>query len=259
VRIVVLLKVVPVVGNELLLPEWRVDRSSELEANGNDDYVLEAALKLVEAHGGEVVTLTMGPATATTAIRKALAMGAVSAMQVVDDALAGSDALATGRVLAAALARLDYDLALAGADSSDGQCGVVGAAVATRLGLPYLSCAASIEPDPIAGMVRVRRITPSGFDVLEARMPALIAGTQLLGEPRYPSLRGIIQARSKAIVTWSLSDLGIAAATVGSAGSSTVVHSVTSPPPRARATFVRDAPDAAVEKIVQFLSARRLI
>ncbi len=258
-QIVVLLKAVPVVGNERLVDGWSVDRSSGLEANGNDEYVLEAALKLVETHGGDVVTLTMGPAPSVEAIRKALAMGAARAVQVADDALAGSDALATGRVLAAALGRLDYDLALAGADTSDGQGGVVGAAVATRLGLPYLSYAASIEPDPAAGVVRVRRISPTGYDVIEARMPALIAGTQLLGEPRYPSLRGIMQARSKQIATWSLADLGIDPASVGSAASRTTVQEATPPPERAGATVVRDAPDAAVERIVEFLASRRLI
>jgi len=259
VRIVVLLKAVPVVGNEKLVDGWRVDRSSGLEANGNDEYVLEAALKLVEAHGGEVVTLSMGPTPATEAIRKALAMGAARAVQVVDDALAGSDALATGRVLAAALGRLEYDLVVAGADSSDGQGGVTGAAVAVRLGIPYLSYVAAIEPDPGAGTVRVRRISAAGFDVIEASMPALIAGTQLLGEPRYPSLRGIMQARTKEIAVWTLADLGIDPATVGSGAATTEVESAEPPPPRAGATVVREAPDAAVERIVEFLASRRLI
>ncbi len=258
-RIVVLLKAVPVVGNEKLVDGWRVDRSAGLEANGNDEYVLEAALKLVEAHGGEVVTLSMGPTPATEAIRKALAMGAARAVHIVDDALAGSDTLATGRVLAAALGRLEYDLAVAGADSSDGQGGITGAAVAVRLGIPYLSYAAAIEPDPGTGTVRVRRISATGFDVIEAPMPALIAGTQLLGEPRYPSLRGIMQARTKEIATWTLADLGIDPATVGSAASTTEVESAEPPPPRAGATVVREAPDAAVERIVEFLAGRRLI
>ncbi|HXQ95968.1 MAG TPA: electron transfer flavoprotein subunit beta/FixA family protein [Candidatus Acidoferrales bacterium] len=258
-RIVVLLKPVPVVGTEKLADGWMVDRSSGLEANGNDEYVLEAALKIVEAHGGEVVTLTMGPAPCTEAIRKALAMGATRAVHVVDSALAGSDALATGLVLAAALGRMEYDLAMAGADTSDGQGGIVGAAVAVHLGLPYLSYAAAIEPDPGAGTVRVRRISPTGYDVMEARMPALVAGTQLLGEPRYPSLRGIMQARSREIASWSLADLGLGPAEVGSAAARTVVDGAVHPPERAGATVVREAPDAAVERIVDFLSARRLI
>ncbi len=258
-RIVVLLKAVPVVGNEKLVDGWRVDRSAGLEANGNDEYVLEAGLKLIEQHGGELVTLTMGPTPALEAIRKALAMGAARAVHVQDPALAGSDALATGRVLAAALSRMEYDLVFVGADTSDGQGGVVGAAIATRLGSPYLSYAARIEPDPSAGTVRVRRISATGYDVIEAPMPALVAGTQLLGEPRYPSLRGIMQARSKQIATWSLADLGIDASSVGSGASLTDVDSATPPPARAGATVVRDAPDVAAERIVEFLAARRLI
>ncbi|MGC8633530.1 MAG: electron transfer flavoprotein subunit beta/FixA family protein [Candidatus Limnocylindrales bacterium] len=258
-RIVVLLKAVPVVGTERLTDAWCLDRSSGLEANGNDEYVLEAALKLVEAHGGEVLTLSMGPAASTEAIRKALAMGAARAVHVVDPALAGSDALATGRVLAAALARLSFDLVVAGADTSDGQGGVVGAAVATRLGLPYLSYAAAIEPDPGAGTVRVRRLGPGGYDVIEAPMPALVAGTQLLGEPRYPSLRGIMQARSREIAIWSLADLGIDPATVGSLASGTVVLEATPPPQRAGAIVVREAPDVAAQRIVEFMESRRLL
>ena len=145
-RIVVLLKAVPIVGTERLLDAFRVDRGSGLEANGNDEYVLEAALQLTEQHGGEVTLLTVGPAGALEALRKGLAMGAARAVHVQDDAVAGSDARGTVRVLAAALGRLEYDLVFAGADSSDGLGGVVPAWLAARLGLPYLSYAARIEP-----------------------------------------------------------------------------------------------------------------
>ena len=258
-RIVVLLKAVPVVGNEKLVDGWRVDRSAGLEANGNDEYVLEAGLKLVEQHGGELVTLTMGPTPAMEAIRKALAMGAARAVHVQDPVLAGSDTLATGLVLAAALRKMEYDLVLAGADTSDGQGGIVGAAVATRLGLPYLSYAAHIEPDPSAETIRVRRISAAGYDVIEAPMPAFVAGTQLLGEPRYPSLRGIMQARSKEIATWTLADIGVEASSVGSSAALTEVDSATPPPPRAGATIVREAPEIAAERIVEFLASRRLV
>jgi electron transfer flavoprotein beta subunit len=259
VRIVVLLKAVPVVGNERLTAEQRVDRSSGLEANGNDEYVLEAALKLTEADGGEVTLLTVGPQGAAEALRKALAMGATRAVHVQDDAIAGSCAVATSRILAAALGKLEYDLVFAGADTSDGQGGVVAAAIAARLGLPYLSYASKIEPASDGKSVRVNRLSAGGYDVLEAATPALVMGTQLLGEPRYPSLRGIMQARSKPIETWSLADIGLEAGTVGSAAATTEVLAATAPPARGGATVVKDAPDVAVEKIVEFLAARRLI
>jgi electron transfer flavoprotein beta subunit len=258
-RIVVLVKAVPIVGNERLGDGFRVDRGSGLEANGNDEYVLEAGLKLTEAHGGEVTLLTVGPAGAVEGLRKGLAMGAVRAVHVADEGIGGAGIRGTVAVLAAALKQLEYDLVLAGADTSDGQGGVVAAALATRLGLPYLSYASAIEPAGEGSKVRIHRLAPAGYDVLEAATPALVMGTQLLGEPRYPSLRGIMQARSKEITTWSLADLGLDAATVGAGASGTRVLSADPPPPRAGATVIKDEPDAAVARIVEFLASRRLI
>jgi electron transfer flavoprotein beta subunit len=256
VHIVVLLKAVPVVGTERLGPDLRTDRST-LEANGNDEYVLEKALKLTEASGGEVTLLTMGPAPATEALRKALAMGATRAVHVTDDALAGSCMRATVDVLAAALRSLTFDLVFTGADTSDGQGGVVGAALAARLGLPYLSYASEIAVD--GSTVRVHRLSRDGYDVLEASTPAVVMGTQLLGEPRYPSLRGIMQARAKEIRTLGLDELGIDRATVGASAATTQVRAADRPPERAGATFVREAPEVAVAQVVDFLAARRLI
>ncbi len=205
-NIVVLLKAVPVVGTERLGSDLLTDRAVQLEANGNDEYLLEKALKLTETHGGEVTVLTIGPAGATEALRKALAMGAARAVHVADDGLKGSDTRATVEVLAAALRKISFDLAFVGADTSDGQGGVVGAAVAVRLGMPYLSYAQEIEPTSTG--VRIHRITTTGYDVLEAPTPAVVMGTQLLGAPRYPSLRGIMQARQKPVDSWTLADLG---------------------------------------------------
>ena len=257
-NIVVLFKAVPVVGTERLTQELWTDRSTQLEANGNDEYTLEKALKLTEAHGGEVSVLTMGPTNASEALRKALAMGAARAYQVADDAIRASDIRATVDILAAALGRLEYDLVFAGADTSDGQGGVVGAALATRLNLPYLSYASEIEPAG-TGVVRIRRLSATGYEVLEADTPALVMGTQLLGEPRYPSLRGIMQARSKPVETWSLADLAIEAGGVGAGAATTRTLDAKAPPERAGATFVREEPEVAVAQIVDFLSSRRLI
>ncbi|CAN5762907.1 electron transfer flavoprotein subunit beta/FixA family protein [soil metagenome] len=256
-NIVVLLKAVPVVGTERLGEGNLTDRSAQLEANGNDEYMLEKALKLTEAHGGEVTLLTMGPASGTDALRKALAMGAARAVHVADDALRGSDMRATLDVLVAALQKLEFDLVFAGADTSDGQGGLIGAALGVRLGLPYLSYAQEIEPTD--GGVRIHRISTSGYDVLEAPTPAVVMGTQLLGEPRYPSLRGIMQARSKPIETWSLADLGIEAGSVGAGAATNKVVGSEKPPERGGATFVRESADVAVAQIVDFLNQRRLI
>jgi electron transfer flavoprotein beta subunit len=256
-NIVVLLKAVPVVGTEKLGNDLLTDRSVQLEANGNDEYVLEKALKLTEAHGGEVTVLTMGPAGATEALRKALAMGAARAIHVADDSIKGSDTPATVEILTAALRKVSFDLAFVGADTSDGQGGVVGAAVAVKLGLPYLSYASEIEP--MDGGVRIHRITTTGYDVLEAPTPAVVMGTQLLGAPRYPALRGIMQARSKPVDAWSVADLGLATSTAGAAAATTRTLDSAKPPERAGATFVREPADVAVAQIVDFLAARRLV
>ena len=262
-RIVVLVKPVPdtASGGERLRPDdWRLDRAAvPAVLNANDEYALEAALKLTEAHGGEVHLVSMAGPAAPETIRKALAMGAASGTLVTDDALAGSDAVSTTRVLAAAVRDLAYDLLLAGADTSDGGAGVVPAGVAALLGLPYLSYAARIEPNPDAGTVRVNRITPTGYEVLEAPMPALIVATQALGEPRYPSLKGIMAARGKEIVTRSLADIGVDTASVGGAVATTKVLDSRPPASRGATEVVRGTPQEGADRIFAFLTDRRII
>jgi electron transfer flavoprotein beta subunit len=263
VRIVVLTKPVPdpASGGERLLPDGRLDRAnSPAVVNGNDEYVLERALKLIEAAGeGEVVLLTMAPANAPETMRKALAMGATRGVLVTDPAIEGSCTWATQRILAAALQTLEFDLVFAGVDISDGVGGVVPAGIAALAGLPYLSYAADIEPDAAARTVRVKRISPTGYDVLQASMPALISGTQALGEPRYPSLKGIMAARSKEITTLALADLGIDPTTVGLAGATTRVVASEAPPARGATRVVRATPDEAAREVVAFLADRRFI
>ena len=261
-QILVLTKPVPdpAAGAERLGPDHRLDRgASPTVVNGNDEYALEAALQLVEAHGGEVTILTMAPQNAIETMRKALAMGAMRGVLVTDPALAGADLPTTIRVLAAAAARASFDLLLAGLDTSDGAAGVVAAGVAARLGLPLLSAAARIEPDPAAGRVRVRRLSAKGYDVLETPMPAVLSCTQALGTPRYPSLKGIMAARSREIVTLSLADLGGDDLAPADGSWATRVVRADKPPARAAGRVVTGpAPDAARE-IADVLAARRLI
>jgi electron transfer flavoprotein beta subunit len=261
VRILVLTKPVPdpAAGSERLGADFRLDRAaSPTVVNGNDEYALEAALQLVEAHGGEVSILAMAPPNAPETMRKALAMGALRGILVTDPALAGADLPTTIRVLAAAAARETFDLLLAGLDTSDGTSGAVAAGVAVRLGLPLLSAAAMIEPDPAAGQVRVRRLTARGYDLIEAPMPAVISCTQALGAPRYPSLKGIMAARSREIVVLGLADLEAGLAPQDGTWATRVVAA---DPPAARAAgrvVTAPAPDAARE-IADFLADRRLI
>jgi electron transfer flavoprotein beta subunit len=258
VRIVVLVKPVPDPGEERLGDDGRLDRSVSAVINGNDEYVLEAALKLVEANGGEVTLLSMAPAGLTDPIRKALAMGATRAVLVTDPVLAGACTWSTTQVLAAALRTMEYDLVLAGADTSDGGAGVVAAGVATLLQLPYLSQARRIEP--FDGGVRVERLSAAGHDVLEARLPALVVGTQLLGEPRYPSLRGIMGARSKEVAVRSLAEIGLDDQPVGGGHASTAMLAARPPTPRGTRRVIRDPdPAAAAAAIVDFLVERRAL
>jgi electron transfer flavoprotein beta subunit len=263
VRIVVLVKPVPdpASAGERLGPDGRLDRAAApAVVNGNDEYALESALKLVAAAGeGEITLVSMAPTNAPETLRKALAMGATRAVHVTDPALAGSCAVSTAKVLAAALRELEFDLVLAGIDSSDGVGGIVPAAVAAHLGLPYLSYAALIEPDMASGVVRVRRISATGYDQLEAPMPVVIGATQALGEPRYPSLKGIMAARNKEIVTRSLADLGLDGSTLGAAAATTAVLDSQMPPARAATEVVRGTPAEGADRIVEYLTERRLI
>ncbi|MBI2763465.1 MAG: electron transfer flavoprotein subunit beta/FixA family protein [Chloroflexi bacterium] len=261
-HIVVMTKPVPdpAAAAERLDADQRLDRAaSPAVVNGNDEYALEAALKLIEAFGGEITLLTMAPAAGAETMRKALAMGATRGLLISEPALAGSDVPTTAIVLATALGGLTYDLVLAGVDTSDGGGGVVPAAIAARLRLPYLGNAAKIEPDPPNGRVTVRRITPIGYDVLEAPMPALIVCTQALGEPRYPSLKGIMAARSKELVTRTLESLGADVAGAGGAHTTTRVLGTRRPPSRGATTVVRGSAEEGATAIVELLAARRII
>ena len=264
-QILVLTKPVPdpAAGAERLTgPDFRLDRTaSPTVVNGNDEYALEAALQLVEVHGGEVAILAMAPANATETMRKALAMGAQRGVLVTDPALAGADLPATVRVLAAAAEGETFDLLLTGLDTSDGTGGAVAAGIAARLGLPLLSAAAHIEPDPAAGRVRVRRLSAKGYDLVESPMPAVISCTQALGAPRYPSLKGIMAARQREIAVRSVADLGSRddGPLLPEGGWATRVVAADPPPARDKGRIVKaPAPDAARE-IADFLAARRLI
>ncbi len=260
-RILVMTKPVPdpAANAERLGANLRLDRAaSPTVVNGNDEYGLEAALQLVQAHGGEVAILTMAPATGVETMRKALAMGAMSGVLVADDALAGADIPTTIRVLAAAAATQAWDLLIGGLDTSDGAGGVVTAGVAARLGLPLLSAAARIEPDPAARRVRVQRLSAKGHDLLEAPMPAVISATQALGTPRYPTLKGIMAARTRQITMLTLADLGADMLPIGGQWPSRVLG-VLPPPSRAAGRTVTGDPAAQAREIADYLADQRII
>jgi electron transfer flavoprotein beta subunit len=258
VRIAVCVKQVPEGAARRLDPGTkRLDRSGEGALNPFDAHAVEEALKIRDASGeGEVVVLSMGPQKATDSLRKALAMGADRAVLVSDDALAGSDLVATSAVLAKALEREEADLVLLGQQGSDSDGAVLGAALADRLRLPMFSQAAELTVSD--GSVRGKRQTEFGYDVIEAPLPAVVAVSDAINEPRYPSLKGIMGAKKKQQDTLSLGDLGVEAGAAGEEGSKTEVYELGDPPPRGDSRKIEDDGSAA-QQIVDFLAEKRLI
>jgi electron transfer flavoprotein beta subunit len=234
----------------------RLDRSGEGTLNQWDLSAVEEALRLVEANGGEVVVVSMGPERALGSLRKALAMGADRAVLVADDAAAGSDAVATSSVLASALGRESADLVLFGQQAADSDGAVLWAAVADRLQLPVVSQAATLELGD--GSVRVKRQTEYGYDLIEAPLPCIVAVSDAINEPRYPSLKGIMGAKKKPQETLSAADLGVESDTVGETGSRTDVRALQPPPPRGESTIVEDESQAA-ECVLEYLVEAKLV
>jgi electron transfer flavoprotein beta subunit len=172
-----------------------------------DEYGLELALQLVEAGGGEVTVVSMGPDEALAGVRRALAMGAHKGVLVTDPSLRGADALVTARVLAAAIARAPYDLVIAGAESTDGYTGTMPVTIAEFLDIASVTAVRKLEPD--GDGYRVERQTESGYDVLRSPSPTLVTVTAGATEPRYPSLKGIMAAKAKPVDHLSTTDLGV--------------------------------------------------
>jgi electron transfer flavoprotein beta subunit len=255
-RIAVCVKQVPdaAVAKRIDPQTKRLDRSGEGALNAFDAHAVEEALRLKERTGeGEVVLVSMGPEKAQDALRKALAMGADRAVLVADDAAAGSDLVATSRVLAAALERQSPDLVLFGQQSSDADGAVLWAAVADRLRRPYISQVAELTLED--GRVRGKRQTEFGYDVIEAPLPAIVAVSDAINEPRYPSLKGIMGAKSKPQEVLGLGELGVEA---GESGSKTEVYEIGSPPPRGESRKIEDDGNAA-QAVLDFLVEKRLI
>ena len=234
----------------------RLDRSGEATLNPTDLNAVEEALRIKEAQGGEVVLVSLGPEKAADSLRKALAMGADRAVLVSDEAAAGSDLLGTTRVLAAALEREGADLVLFGQASSDGDGAVLWAAVADRLRLPMISQVASLTVD--AGSVTGKRQTEHGYDLISAPLPAVIAVSDAINEPRYPSLKGIMGAKSKPSEALALTDLGVAAEATGDAAAKTTVLDLGPPPSRGDQVKIEDDGSAA-QKIFDLVLERRLL
>jgi electron transfer flavoprotein beta subunit len=235
----------------------RLDRSGEGVLNPFDVNAVEEALKLRDAGAdAEVLIVSLGPERALEAMRRALAMGADRLVLVADEAAVGSDLVATSRILAAALERESPDLVLFGQQANDADGAVLWAAVADRLQRPLISQVAELTLED--GKVRGKRQTEYGYDVIEAPLPAVIAVSDAINEPRYPSLKGIMGAKKKPQETLSLADLGVSAEEAGEAGSRTTVEALTDPPARGDTVKLEDDGSAA-EKILEFLLEKKAL
>jgi electron transfer flavoprotein beta subunit len=258
VNIVVCMKQVPDTEVERkLASDGTVDRASaDGVINYLDEFAVEEGLKIAEATGGEVTILTVGPAKAADSIRKALSMGAAKAAHVIDDGIAGSDALETSLVLAEALRVIGFDLVVFGSESTDARTGVVPAMVAERLGVAQLTLAGKV--DVSGSEVTIRRVTDDGVATVTGSLPAVVSVNEKINEPRYPTFKGIMAAKKKPVRALTLADLSISADAVGLAGAASWVEDFAPKPPRAAGVVVKDEGDGG-SRAAAFLAERKFI
>src|SRR6476659_1776300 len=258
-NIAVLIKQVPDTWSERTLREtdWTLDRdAADAVIDEIDTRGVEAALQLVEKHGGAVTVLTMGPDRATDALRKALAMGVDKAVHINDEGLAGSCALQTSAALAAAIRTLSVDLIITGNESTDGRTGSVPSMLAERLGLPQITSVRSLETDGTT--LRAERVRDGGYSEVTSSLPAVVSVTEKINEPRYPGFKGIMAAKKKPLTVLGIGDLGLDAASVGPAGAATVVLDA-APRPAKESGEKIDDDGTGGGKAAEFLAAARLI
>jgi len=257
--IAVLVKQVPDTYSERKLrsSDWLLDREGcdavidEIDSKG-----VEMGLKLVEAHGGEVVVVTMGPVRAAETLRKALAMGAHRAVHVVDDVFVGSDAVQTSAALAAALVRLKVDVVITGNEATDGRGALMAGMLAERLGFAAVTSVTSV--DVVGSVLTATRVVEGGSASVSAVLPVVLSVNEKVGEPRYPNFKGIMAAKSKPVQVFSAADLGLDPALLGWAAASTQVVAGEVAAVKAAGEKVADDGAGGVS-IAQFLVGRRLI
>jgi electron transfer flavoprotein beta subunit len=217
---------------------------------------VEEGLRLTEKHGGTVTLVTMGIGDATIGIRSALAMGAASAVHILDDAVAGSDTLGTAKVLAAVIKKQPFDLVICGTESSDSYSGIVPGQVAHFLGVPAVTFAKEVSID--GNKLTIKRQSESGYDVVEATLPALVTITSGINEPRYPQLKGIMSAKKKEIKIYTAADLGLGPDQIGESGAKEKVLTVGRPPKRQGGQLITDEGQGGTQ-IAQFLAELKII
>ena len=263
-KIVVCVKQVPDTAAERTLKpaDSTLNRASvDGLINELDEYAIEEGLLVAEAQraagrDAEVTILTMGPEKAAESIRKALSMGADQGVHLLDGGLAGSDALSTSYALAQVLKQIGFDLVICGSESTDARMGVMAAMLAERLGVPQASLAMKLELD--GSVLRIRRVSEDGYFEVESSLPAVVSVVEKINEPRYPSFKGIMAAKSKPVDQLTVADLGIDAGQVGATGARQEVADVSAAEARKAGEIVVDEGDGH-ERVVQFLEQLKLV
>ncbi len=260
-NIVVTVKQVPDTWAEKKLDpsDMTTDRATvDNVLNEMDEYGVEEALLLKEAHGGEVTAVTMGPDKAVEAVRKALQMGADKGVHLCDASLHGSDALQTASALAKVIAPLNPDVVIVSSEASDARGGVVGALLAEYLGLPQLTLARKVTADPGGGTVTIERQTDNGYATVLGKLPVVVGVVEKINEPRYPSFKGIMAAKKKPLVTMTAADAGIDPGSAGLSGAYSEVDEAQPRPPKAAGQVVKDEGDGGA-KLAAFLADQKLV
>lgn len=247
---------VPLPSKLIRLPNAWCAKGSRTNSIPAAASAVEEGLRLTEKQGGTVILVTMGSGDATIGIRNALAMGVTSAVHVLDEAVAGSDTLGTAKVLAAAIKKQPFDLVICATESSDSYSGIVHGQLAQLLGIPALTFAKEIAVD--GNKIRINRQSENGYDVVESTLPALVAVSSGINEPRYPQLKGIMAAKKKEIKAYTAADLGLAADQVGEKGAREKVLTVGRPPKRQAGKVVTDEGEGG-KQIADFLAEIKVI
>jgi electron transfer flavoprotein beta subunit len=260
-KIAVCVKQVPDSWAEKKMVNGILDRENvDAVLNDLDEYAVEEALRIVEAHGGNeeggnntVTVISMGPERATEAVRKALSMGVNDAILVTDAQLAGADALATSAVLAAVIEKGGFDLVICGTESTDARMSVVPAMLAERLNAAQLTFASKVDVDPSASKVSITRVTEAGVDEMHGQFPCVISVVEKINEPRYPSFKGIMAAKKKSIEVRDLAAVGVFVE-----GAWSLVADATPRPPRAAGIKITDDGTGG-DQLVAYLAEKKLI
>jgi electron transfer flavoprotein beta subunit len=257
VKVVVCAKQIPDANTPAALdPETKTLVRGTLVLDDSDTYGVEMGLQIADATGGEVTLVSMGPEGQMQGLRSALAMGAAKAVVVSDPELPGADALSTAKVLAAAIQREGFDLVITATESTDGYTGTIPAQVAHLLGVPCLTFAKKVEA--AEGRITIHRQTELGYDVVESALPAVISVTAGVVEPRYPSFKGIMAAKSKPVDQLGLADLGLDSSSAGGSAAGQEIVSV-EPAPERRAGEIVEDDGEGYQKIVDYLESIKVI